>query len=230
MFRCHYLFPFRSSQPGHAARRGASAATGFRSLQPEACRARWPRREWRSAIPGPKTPVHQSQPQRNRPPGHRAQWHLRSRRTPDSHRSPVAALAGGWDDCFSRGFLSARGAWRRGLCAARSAADRDVALPRLGSQPLDLLRQAAEAAGFVPCTADSVVEEAHLWERLPDRGPLGVRVAERSVLISGIPVQHRLVQPSSQQVDADLSYLVGSEAKDLADQGVQMEVAVRPTM
>ena len=43
------------------------------------------------------------------------------------------------------------------------------------------------------------------WERLPDRGPLEHRVAERSILVCGLPVQHRLVQPSSQQVDADLS-------------------------
>jgi len=42
------------------------------------------------------------------------------------------------------------------------------------------------------------------------------------------PVQHRLVQPSSQQVDGDLSYPVRDEAKDLIVGRRPVEVAVRP--
>ena len=42
------------------------------------------------------------------------------------------------------------------------------------------------------------------------------------------PVQHRLVQPSSQQVDADLSYLIGDEAKDLLIGLPPAEIAARP--
>ncbi len=46
--------------------------------------------------------------------------------------------------------------------------------------------------------------------------------------VGGFPVQHRLVQPSSQQVDADLSYLVGDKAKDLLVGLRPVEGAVRP--
>src|SRR5215207_2429048 len=70
--------------------------------------------------------------------------------------------------------------------------------------------------------------EHHLWERLPKRGPLELRVVERSILVGGLPVQHRLVQPSSQQVDVDLSNLVDPEAKDLFDRRRPVEAAVRP--
>src|SRR5512134_2604830 len=59
----------------------------------------------------------------------------------------------------------------------------------------------------LPCTADSVVE--------------------RRVLVGRLPVQHRLVQASSQQVDADPSDLVDPEAKDLVGQP-PVEAAVRP--
>src|SRR4029450_10188856 len=85
-----------------------------------------------------------------------------------------------------------------------------------------------EARRALPCTADSVGANTPFGERLPDRGPLELRVVERSILVGGLPVQHRLVQPSSQQVDADLSYLVDPEAKDLLVRRRPVEVAVRP--
>src|SRR6266704_3908583 len=118
---------------------------------------------------------------------------------------------------------------QRGRLGGESrAADRDVALLRLGSQPLDLLRHAAGGQAGIALHRRQRGGEHHLWERLPDRGPLEHRVVERWILVGGLPVQHRLVQPSSQQVDADLSYLVGDEAKDLLVGRRPAEVAVRP--
>ena len=64
-----------------------------------------------------------------------------------------------------------------------------------------------------PSLDDSMLEWAAIWK------PVG-----------GLPVQHRLVQPSSQQVDADLSYLVGGEAKDLLVGAVQSKSPSGPTM
>src|SRR5215207_9727406 len=84
-----------------------------------------------------------------------------------------------------------------------------------------------EASRALPCTADNVVENTTL-ERLPKRGPLQLRVVERWILVGGLPVQHRLVQPSSQQVDADLSNLIDPEAKDLLIRRPPVEAAVRP--
>src|SRR5450756_410543 len=114
------------------------------------------------------------------------------------------------------------------LGGERRAADRDVALPRLGSQPLDLLRQAAGGQAGIALHRRQRGGEHHLWERLPDRGPLELCVVERWILVGGLPVQHRLVQLSSQQVDADLSYLVGDEAEDLLVGRRRSDVAVRP--
>src|SRR5439155_18138403 len=53
-------------------------------------------------------------------------------------------------------------------------------------------------------------------------------VVERWIIVGGLPVQHRLVQPSSQQVDADPAYLVDPEAKDLLVRRRPVEAAVRP--
>ena len=62
---------------------------------------------------------------------------------------------------------------QRGRLGGESrAADRDVALPRLGSQPLDLLRQAAGGQAGIALHRRQRGGEHHLWERLPDRGPL----------------------------------------------------------
>ena len=44
--------------------------------------------------------------------------------------------------------------------------------------------------------------EHHLRERPPDLAPLALGIAERRILVGGLPVEHRLVQPSSEQVDA----------------------------
>ena len=60
------------------------------------------------------------------------------------------------------------------------------------------------------------------------RGPLEHRGVQRLILVCGLPVQHRLVQPPPQEVDADLSYLVGDEAKDLPVGLRPVERAVRP--
>src|SRR5436190_18420761 len=118
---------------------------------------------------------------------------------------------------------------QRGRLGGEScAADRDVALPRLGSQPLDLLRQAAGGKAGIALHRRQRGGEHHLWERIPERGPLELCVAERWILIGGLPVQHRLVQPSSQQVDADPSYLVDPEAKDLLVGRRPVEAPVRP--
>src|SRR5881628_2554936 len=83
------------------------------------------------------------------------------------------------------------------------------------AQPLDLLRQAAGGEAGIALHRRQRGGEHHLRERIPERGPLELCVVERWILIGGLPVQHRLVQPSSQQVDADLSDLVDPEAKYL---------------
>src|SRR5215211_5818238 len=72
-----------------------------------------------------------------------------------------------------------------------------------------------DARRALPCTADSVVENTTLGSGLPGRGPPELRGVERWILVGCLPVQHRLVQPPSQQVDADPSYLVGNKAIDL---------------
>ena len=100
--------------------------------------------------------------------------------------------------------------------------------PRAWLQPLDLLRQAAGGQAGAALHRRQRRREHHLWQRLPKRGPLEPRVAERWILVGGLPVQHRLVQPSSQQVDADLSNLVDPEAKDLLVRPRPVEAAVRP--
>src|SRR6059036_65262 len=114
------------------------------------------------------------------------------------------------------------------LGGERGAADGDVPLPRLGSQPLDLLHQAAGGEAGIALHRRQRGGEHHLWERIPEGGPLELCVVERWNLIGGLPVQHRLVQPASQQVDADPSYLVDPEAKDLLVGGRPVEAAVRP--
>ena len=48
------------------------------------------------------------------------------------------------------------------------------------------------------------------------------------VLVDGLPVQHRLVQPSPHQVDPDLPDLVDPEAEDLLVRGRPVEAPVRP--
>jgi hypothetical protein len=63
---------------------------------------------------------------------------------------------------------------------------------------------------------------------LPERGPLEPGIVEGWILVGGFPVQHRLVQPPSHQVDADPSDLVDPEAKDLRVQPGPVEGAVRP--
>jgi pimeloyl-ACP methyl ester carboxylesterase len=118
---------------------------------------------------------------------------------------------------------------QRGRLGGESrAADRDVALARLGSQPLDLLRHAAGGQAGMALHRRQRGGEHHLRERLPERGPLEHGVVERWILVGGLPVQHRLVQPSSQQVDADLPDLVGDEAEDLLVGRRPVEAAVRP--
>jgi hypothetical protein len=62
---------------------------------------------------------------------------------------------------------------QRGRLGGESrAADRDVALRRPGSQPLDLLRQAAGGQAGIALHRRQRGGEHHLRERLPDRGPL----------------------------------------------------------
>src|SRR5947207_6451961 len=48
------------------------------------------------------------------------------------------------------------------------------------------------------------------------------------ILVGGLPVQHRLVQPPSHQMDADPSDLVEPEAKDLRVGRRPVELTVRP--
>ena len=108
------------------------------------------------------------------------------------------------------------------------AADRDVPLPGLGSQSLDFLRQATGCQPGVSLDLRQGRGEHHLRERLPDRSEFERRVVERRVLVGGLPVQHGLVQPSSQQMNADLAYLVGGEAKDLLVWFRPVGGAIRP--
>src|SRR5215470_1095034 len=62
---------------------------------------------------------------------------------------------------------------QRGRLGGESrAADRDVALRRLGSQPFDLLRQAAGSQAGSALHSRQRGGEHYLWERLPERGPL----------------------------------------------------------
>jgi hypothetical protein len=56
----------------------------------------------------------------------------------------------------------------------------------------------------------------------------GFHSAVHSILVGGLPVQHRLVQPSSHQVDADPSDLVGDQSPDLLVGRRCRDVAVRP--
>jgi hypothetical protein len=70
--------------------------------------------------------------------------------------------------------------------------------------------------------------EHHLRERLPERAPLELCVVKRFILFGGLPVQHRLVEPSSHQVNADSSNFVDAEAKDLLVGRRPVEAAVRP--
>src|SRR5207247_9882742 len=53
----------------------------------------------------------------------------------------------------------------------RGTADRDVALPRLGSQPLVLLRQAAGGQAGSALHRRQRGGDHHLWARIPDGGP-----------------------------------------------------------
>src|SRR5205823_7503421 len=69
------------------------------------------------------------------------------------------------------------------LGGERRAADRDLALPRLGSQPLDLLRQAAGGQAGIALYRRQRGGEHHLWERLPQCGPLELRVVERGIIV-----------------------------------------------
>src|SRR5579862_7834967 len=110
----------------------------------------------------------------------------------------------------------------------RGAADRDVAVPGFVPQPPDLLRKAPGSQPGTTLHCRQRGGEHHLWERLPRRGPLARRKAERWILINRFPVQHGLVQPSSQQVDADLAHLVGDETKDLLVGHGPIEFAIRP--
>ena len=49
-------------------------------------------------------------------------------------------------------------------------------------------------------------------------------------LVGGLPVQHRLVQPSSQQVDADISDLVDPKRKTSSSNPGQSKPPSGPTM
>ena len=55
-----------------------------------------------------------------------------------------------------------------------------------------------------------------------------IHVVERWILFGGLPVRHRLVEPSSHQVNADLEYFVDAEAKNLLVGRRPVEAAVRP--
>ena len=61
---------------------------------------------------------------------------------------------------------------RSRLCGESRATDRDVALLRLGSEPLDLFRQAAGRQAGIALHRRQRGGKHHLWKRLPDRGPL----------------------------------------------------------
>jgi hypothetical protein len=84
-----------------------------------------------------------------------------------------------------------------------------------------------EARRALPCTAGSVVENTTFGSGFQIAA---TRALSRRAMDPGrrLPVQHRLVQLSSQQVDADLSYLVGDEAEDLLVGRRPVEGAVRP--
>src|SRR3954453_9771940 len=106
------------------------------------------------------------------------------------------------------------------------AADCDVALGRLSSQPPDLLRQAARDQTGIALNRRHRGGEHHLRQRCPERGPLEPRVIERWVLVGGLPVEHRLVQPTSQEGDSDLSYLLDGEAKEVLVGPCPVEAAI----
>src|SRR6476469_9946746 len=76
------------------------------------------------------------------------------------------------------------------LGGERRATDPDVALAGLGSQPLDLLREApgSQAGGALDRRQGG--GEHHLRERLPQRGPFEPRVVECWILVGSLPVQH----------------------------------------
>ena len=70
--------------------------------------------------------------------------------------------------------------------------------------------------------------EHDLRERLPQCRPLELGFAKRGILVGGLPVEHRLVQPSSHEVDADVSDLVDPEAEDRGIGHRPVEAAIRP--
>lgn len=66
------------------------------------------------------------------------------------------------------------------------AADRDVVLPRLGSQPLDLLSQTAGGQAGISLHRRERGGEHHLRERIPERNPFELRLTERRILVGGL--------------------------------------------
>lgn len=62
-----------------------------------------------------------------------------------------------------------------------AAADCDVAVPALGSQPRDLLRQAAGDQAGIALHRRQRGGEHRFWKRLPDRSAVGVRSGANGV-------------------------------------------------
>jgi hypothetical protein len=75
---------------------------------------------------------------------------------------------------------------RSRLGGERRTADPDVALSRLRSQPLDLLRQAAGGQAGIALHRRQRRGEHQLWKGLPERGPLEPGIVEGWILVGGL--------------------------------------------
>src|SRR4029453_12950799 len=114
-----------------------------------------------------------------------------------------------------------------GLAGESGATDPAVAASRLPPQALDLLDQAAGGDPGIPPHGRQRCREHDLREGPPYRSPLeGVEV-QRRILVGRLPVQHRLVKPSTQHMRGKLPRLIGPEAKDLLVGRRPVEAAVR---
>ncbi|MFN8559471.1 MAG: hypothetical protein U0531_19745 [Dehalococcoidia bacterium] len=82
----------------------------------------------------------------------------------------------------------------------------DVAFRRFGHARSSSPRRRTRWRGRFHA-ADSVVENTTFGSARSRR--IGASSSRAMVLVGGLPVQHELVQPSSQQMDAGLAYFIG---------------------